>query len=153
MTRQASDSKRPTIVCTLLRLFLFCLVGASAGWGLGLFVVGIQQREETTAWLQQADDFIPREIENLRKSNQSLALLIQQADGRFGERELALYGPRLLADLAPDTALTLAPGGVLQAFHPRPNTPDWRGANLFKHPQYRRSSALALQHRESVLQG
>lgn len=153
MTRQASETERPNVVCTLLRLCLFSLVGAAAGWGLALFFVGVQQREETAAWLQQADDFVPREIENLRKSNQSLALLIQQADGRFGERELALYAPKLLADLAPDTALTLAPGGVLQAFHPRPSTPDWRGANLLEHPQYRRSSALALRHRDSVLQG
>lgn len=136
-----------------LRLGAFALVGAISGWGLTSLALQNQQSEKAAKWLQLADDLIPAEIEKLKAANQSLVLLIQQAKGRFGERELALYAPQLLRDLPPYTAFTLAPGGVLEALYPQPSTTAWRGVNLLEDPRYQRSSSDALQRHDTVLQG
>lgn len=140
-------------VCSLIRLGAFALVGAGIGWGLANSAVQSQQREKAAGWLQIADDVVPGEIDKLEAANQSLGLLIQQANGRFGESELARYAPNVLRNLAPGSAVSLAPRGVLQAFHPKPSNTDWLGVNVIEHPRFKRSSSLALQKRDSVLQG
>lgn len=141
------------MACALLRLGAFALVGAGAGWWLAGAAVEDQQRHKTAGWLQLANDVVPGEIQKLNATNQSLALLIQQANGRFGERELRLYAPQLLRNLAPNTALTLAPKGVLQAVYPTTSSSAWRGVNLLVHPRFKGSSSLALAEGDSVLQG
>ena len=153
MSDRANAIKQAGVVCELLRLGLFAVVGASAGWTLATTYVDQQERHETVAWLQQADDLIPREIDNLQRSSESLALLVQQANGRFGPQELALYGPQILKDQTPNSALNLAPQGVIQGFYPTPSSTKWRGVNILRHPLYQQSSAHALRHRQSVLQG
>lgn len=153
MAPTTDTASKPGMACALQRLGAFALVGAGAGWLLASAAVQHQQRDEAAGWLQLVDDVVPAEIEKLNAANQSLALLIQQANGRFGERELARDAPHLLRNLAPSTALTLAPGGVLKAFYPSPSTSTWRGVNLLDHPRFKRSSSLALGQGDSVLQG
>lgn len=129
------------------------LAGAAAGWWLGTIYVAGQREADTGRWLDQVDHRLPGEIEQLARSNQALALLIEQAEGRFGPTALNRWAPPLLQGLAPATALSIAPQGRLVAIVPAPPTTQWRGVNLLTHPLYRTSSLRSVRDRTSVLQG
>jgi len=115
--------------------------------------VDLQQESDTARWLDQVDHLLPNEVEKLSRANQSISLLIQQVNGRFGADDLRRWAPQLLNAMAPGTAISIAPQGRLLVIVPTPPSPGWRGVNLLTHPWYRTSSQRALRDQTPVLQG
>ncbi len=135
------------------RLAVAAIAGAAAGWWFGSTYVNVQQKSEISSWLAGIDDLIPSEIQRLSKSNQAIALLIRQANGRFGAADLRRWGPELLEGFSPKTAFSIAPQGVLLETVPSPRSSAWKGVNLLKHPAYQTNCWLAVRERSPILQG